>query len=79
MRNFFEKELVHENKDILLVGNKSKRLPNTFMFCIPGITSNNILIALDIEGFEVSAGSACSSGKIEPSRILKAMGFSKIF
>ena len=77
VRNFFEKELLNENKDILLVGNKSKRLPNTFMFCIPGITSNNILIALDIEGFEVSAGSACSSGKIEPSRILKAMGFSK--
>ena len=31
VRNFFEKELVHENKDILLVGNKSKRLPNTFL------------------------------------------------
>ena len=44
------------------------------MFCIPGISSNNILIALDIEGFEVSTGSACSSGKIEPSRTLKAMG-----
>ena len=47
------------------------------MFCIPGISSSDFLIALDIEGFEVSTGSACSSGKIEPSRTLKAMGASK--
>ena len=76
VRDFFEHELLHENDDILLVGHKSKRLPNTFMFCIPGISSNDILIALDIEGFEVSTGSACSSGKVEPSRTLKAMGLS---
>ena len=42
----------------------------------PKISSNDILIALDIEGFEVSTGSACSSGKIEPSRTLGAMGLS---
>ena len=36
------------------------------MFCIPGISSNDILIALDIEGFDVSTGSACSSGKMNP-------------
>ena len=76
VRDFFEKELINENNDILLVGNQSRRLPNTFMFCIPGISSNDILIALDIEGFELSAGSACSSGKIEPSRTLEAMGLS---
>ena len=79
LRDFFESELLNLNNDIQLIGNKSIRLPNTFMFCIPGIQSNEFLIALDIEGFEVSAGSACSSGKIEPSKILKAMGFSKNF
>ena len=77
IRNNFEKELLKENKEIIIIGKKSKRLPNTFMFCIPGISSNNILIALDIEGFEVSTGSACSSGKIEPSKTLKAMGLSE--
>ena len=45
------------------------------MFCIPGISSNDILIALDIEGFDVSTGSACSSGKIEASRTLEGYGF----
>ena len=77
LRNSFEAELLKENKDIIIIGKNSKRLPNTFMFCIPGISANNILIALDIEGFEVSTGSACSSGKIEPSRTLKAMGLSE--
>ncbi len=74
LRDNFEKELIEENEDIIIIGQNSKRLPNTFMFCIPGISSNDILIALDLEGFDVSTGSACSSGKIEPSRTLMAMG-----
>ena len=77
IRDNFETELLKENKEIVIIGQNSKRLPNTFMFSIPGISSNNILIALDIEGFEVSTGSACSSGKIEPSKTLKAMGLSQ--
>ena len=77
LRDSFETELLKENEDIIIIGKNSNRLPNTFMFCIPGISSNDILIALDIEGFEVSTGSACSSGKIEPSRTLKEMGLSK--
>ena len=76
IRDFFENELTNINNDVIIIGNKSRRLPNTFMFCIPKISSNDILIALDIEGFEVSTGSACSSGKIEPSRTLGAMGLS---
>ena len=75
VRDFFEKELLTHNNDILLIGNQSNRLPNTFMFSVPGITADNILIALDIEGFEVSTGSACSSGKVEASKTLEAMGF----
>ena len=63
LRDSFEKELLKENEDIIIIGKNSKRLPNTFMFCIPGISSNDILIALDIEGFDVSTGSACHLGK----------------
>ncbi len=77
LRDAFQTELLMENKEIIIIGNQSERLPNTFMFCIPGINSNNILIALDIEGFQVSTGSACSSGKVEPSKTLGAMGLPK--
>ena len=45
------------------------------MFSVPGITADNILIALDIEGFEVSTGSACSSEKLRQVKHLGAMGF----
>ena len=80
LRNSFESELLKQNEDIIIVGKNSLRLPNTFMFCIPSIRANDIIIALDIEGFEVSSGSACSSGKVEPSRTLKEMGLTeKIF
>ena len=55
----------------------SNRLPNTFMMFVPEIKADTLLIALDLEGFEVSTGSACSSGKAEPSAVLVKMGFSK--
>ena len=45
------------------------------MFSVPGITADNILITLDNGGFEVSTGSACSSGKVEASKTLEAMRF----
>ena len=47
------------------------------MMYTPGIKAEDLLIALDLEGFDVSTGSACSSGKAEPSIVLKRMGYSK--
>lgn len=52
----------------------SERLPGTVSLVVPGVESGSILLRLDALGFEVSAGSACSSGSLEPSRVLTAMG-----
>lgn len=57
-----------------LVGGKVARLPNTLNVILPGVASQMQLMMLDIAGFCVSAGSACSSGKVARSHVLEAMG-----
>ena len=53
----------------------AERLPNTVFFAIPGMKAETAQIAFDLAGVALSAGSACSSGKVGPSHVLKAMGF----
>ena len=55
-------------------GGTSPRVPNTTNISFDGIEAESLLIALDLEGFAVSTGSACSSGTLEPSHVLRAMG-----
>lgn len=52
-----------------------KRLPNTILFTAPGLKAETAVIGFDLEGVAVSSGSACSSGKVQASHVLSAMGF----
>ncbi|MCP4317178.1 MAG: cysteine desulfurase [Hyphomicrobiales bacterium] len=60
--------------DCLIYGADVPRLVNTTFFSLPGLKAETAQIAFDLEGVAVSAGSACSSGKVGPSHVLKAMG-----
>ncbi len=51
------------------------RLPNTTLFTAPGLKAETAVIGFDLEGIAVSSGSACSSGKVQPSHVVSAMGF----
>jgi cysteine desulfurase len=57
-----------------LNGPVAGRLPNTINLTFPGVLGESMLIALDLEGIEVSMGSACAAGAVEPSHVLRAMG-----
>ena len=69
----FEKLLRDNLCDIKIFGDNVERLPNTTCVYMPHLEANAQVIALDLEGYAVSAGSACSSGKVKSSHVLKAM------
>ena len=58
----------------VIFGESVERLPNTSLFAVPGLKAETALINLDLDGFAVSSGSACSSGKVTASHVLAAMG-----
>jgi cysteine desulfurase len=58
----------------LVFGKQAPRLPTTSCLALPGVSSEIQVMALDLAGVAVSAGSACSSGKVRPSHVLQAMG-----
>jgi cysteine desulfurase len=58
----------------VVFGADAERLPNTVLFAVPGVKAETAVIALDLEGIAVSSGAACSSGKVQPSHVLQAMG-----
>ena len=74
LRDGFERALKAAIPGAVVFGEKAPRLPNTSNVAIPGLSGENIVIALDLDGVLVSSGSSCSSGKITPSHVLSAMG-----
>lgn len=54
-----------------------QRLPNTTLFTVPGLKAETAVIGFDLDGIAVSSGSACSSGKVQPSHVLAAMGLGR--
>jgi cysteine desulfurase len=75
LRNILELELSAAAKETISVGNGLPRLPNTLCLIAPGWKGETQVMSMDLAGFAVSAGSACSSGKVRASRVLTAMGF----
>lgn len=75
LRNILENTIEAEARQIIFVGRKRPRLPNTSCLVTAGWKGETQVMQLDLAGFAVSAGSACSSGKISASRVLRAMGY----
>ncbi len=74
-RDMLEQALEAEAPDIIFVARDTGRLPNTTCVAAPGWKGETQVMQMDLSGFAISAGSACSSGKVRASRVLKAMGF----
>ncbi len=76
LENHFRNRIMEKNVDLIFNGFDKNHLPGLINLTIPNISSDLLLIHLDKEGIAISNGSACSSGTISPSPVLKAMGIS---
>lgn len=74
LRDRLENGILGQISGTAVNGDRARRVPNTSNISFEGIEAESLLIALDLEGFAVSTGSACSSGALEPSHVLRAMG-----
>lgn len=74
LRNILEERLAAAFPQTIFVGQEGPRLPNTACIVSPSWKAETQVMQMDLAGFAVSAGSACSSGKVRPSRVLRAMG-----
>ena len=76
LENYFKELIIDKHNDITFNGFDNNKLPGLVNLTIPNIPSDLLLINLDNDGISISNGSACSSGTISPSPVLKAMGLS---
>jgi cysteine desulfurase len=74
IRDFIEFEIKKISPEAEIFGTKAERLPNTISIYLPNSTSETHLINFDLEGVAISAGSACTSGRVVTSHVLIAMG-----
>ena len=73
LRDRLEAEIAAIAPDTVVLGAAANRLPNTSAIAMPGVAAETQVVALDLDGVMVSAGAACSSGKVGPSHVLAAM------
>jgi len=78
LRNYFESSVRNQITNVYVNAESALRLPNTSSLVIDGIDGETLLMRLDLAGFAVSTGAACSSGSPEPSPVLMAMGLSRV-
>jgi cysteine desulfurase len=76
LRDRLEAGLKAISPKAVVFGSGADRLPNTTLFAVEGLRAETAVIAFDLEGIAVSSGAACSSGKVQPSHVLAAMGIS---
>jgi cysteine desulfurase len=74
LRNRLERGL-KQTTDAIVFSQDALRLPNTTLVTVPGLSAETAVIGFDLAGIAVSSGSACSSGKVQSSHVLQAMGF----
>jgi len=74
LRDALESGLKSVSKNVVIFAETVERLPNTTLFAVDGMKAETAVIAFDLEGVAVSSGAACSSGKVQPSHVLTAMG-----
>jgi cysteine desulfurase len=74
LRERLEAKLKAATPRAIIFGADADRVPNTTLVAVPGMKAETAVIALDLAGFAVSSGAACSSGKVQPSHVLAAMG-----
>lgn len=77
LSSYFEKKVLEEVSHIKIVAHSAKKVPGVFTIVVQGVSGESLLMKLDIDGIAVSMGSACNSGRTEPSLSLQAMGLSK--
>lgn len=75
LRDNMEADLADVSKHTIFVGKATRRLPNTSCLATPGWKGETQVMQMDLAGIAISAGSACSSGKVRASRVLRAMGY----
>lgn len=75
LREILNQALSAPGFETISVGNNARTLPNTLCLIAPGWKGETQVMVMDLAGFAISAGSACSSGKVRASRVLRAMGF----
>jgi cysteine desulfurase len=74
LRDRLEREVREITPEAVIVAGEAPRLPNTTSLALPGASAETLVIAFDLRGIAVSAGAACSSGKVGASHVLAAMG-----